>query len=556
MRLPLRPLLIAAILFVIPCSLNAQPPSWGNYNGNPQHTGVSTTPLQDLSVIKWSTPVDLQPNYSGNDLLIHYGSPLATANNTIVVPVKTGLTDGFQVEGRRGFDGSVKWVQSTDYTLPPHDWTPSYAPAITPQNRLYYAGEGGTIFYRDNLDANGNVANPNRVAFYGLDNYTANTAGARGNVFINTPITPDAHGNIYFGFQVTNSVTLGNVTLNSGGGIARIDPNGNATYVQASTAAGDANIRKVVHNAAPAISNDGNTVYVAVTDRTGTGFGSGYLLALNSSNLATTGSVALKDVNTPANNARLPEAGSASPMVAPNGDVFFGVLENTTQFRSRGWMLHFDSSLSQTLIPSRFGWDNTASIIDPALVPSYTGSAPYLILTKYNNYAGLGGDGHNRIGIFDPFNTEADPIYGQPVAKEVLSVLGPTPDPEFPNVPGAVREWCINSAAVDPFRHRVLVNSEDGKSYVWDLDTNTLIDTITLTPGIGEAYTPTMIGPDGTGYAINNGTLFALAFIGVPEPSTILLSVGGGAGLIGLLYGKRRRRRRQAEQAIDPEPIN
>ena len=70
------------------------------------------------------------------------------------------------------------------------------------------------------------------------------------------------------------------------------------------------------------------------------------------------------DVNTPTNKANWPEQGSASPMVAPNGDVFFGVLENTTQFHSHGWMLHFNSNLTQSLLPSRFGWDNTASIVN------------------------------------------------------------------------------------------------------------------------------------------------------------------------------------------------
>jgi hypothetical protein len=37
-----------------------------------------------------------------------------------------------------------------------------------------------------------------------------------------------------------------------------------------------------------------------------------------------------------------------------------------------------------------------------------------------------------------------------------------------------------------------------------------LSQTVALTPGIGEAYTPTLIGADGTVYAINNATLFAV----------------------------------------------
>ena len=56
----------------------------------------------------------------------------------------------------------------------------------------------------------------------------------------------------------------------------------------------------------------------------------------------------------------------------------------------------------------------------------------------------------------------------------------------------------------------MLANSEDGKLYRWNMNTNTLTERFALTAGIGEAYTPTVIGPDGTVYAINNGILFAV----------------------------------------------
>jgi len=83
-------------------------------------------------------------------------------------------------------------------------------------------------------------------------------------------------------------------------------------------------------------------------------------------------------------------------------------------------------------------------------VPSYHGNSTYLLITKYNNYGGIGtGDGHNRIAILDPNATENDPVIPTTkVMKEVITILGVTPDP---NYPGGVKEWCINSAAVDPF---------------------------------------------------------------------------------------------------------
>ena len=189
------------------------------------------------------------------------------------------------------------------------------------------------------------------------------------------------------------------------------------------------------------------------------------------------------------------------------------MLENPfPNHNDRGWLLHFNSDLSQTKIPGSFGWDDTASVVPASLVSSYHGSSSYLLMTKYNNYAGVGtGDGHNRIAILDPNATENDPIIpSTQVMKEVITILGVTPDPRFPGFPGAVREWCINTAAVDPVTKSILANSEDGKLYRWDLTSNTLSQVITLSTGIGEAYTPTVIGSDGTAYAINDAIVDAI----------------------------------------------
>jgi DNA-binding beta-propeller fold protein YncE len=118
----------------------------------------------------------------------------------------------------------------------------------------------------------------------------------------------------------------------------------------------------------------------------------------------------------------------------------------------------------------------------------------------------LGGSGLNRIAILDPGAAGTDPVTGVSVMQEVLSAAGPTPD----GPPPMVKEWCVNSVAVDPAGKAVFVNNEDGKLYRWDLATNTLAQAIVLTAGLGEAYTPTAIGVDGTVYAIANATLFAV----------------------------------------------
>jgi hypothetical protein len=510
----------------------AQVAAWGEYGGDPQHSAAAPAAAAALNAVRWQTPVDLAPQLSGNDLLIHYGSPLITAGNTVVVPVKTGAAGGFQVEARAGADGHLLWTQATDYTLPPLPagiWTPSYSPAVAPGDRLYYPGAGGTVLTRTNLDAAG-TATPSRLAFFGLGNYTANAAAYNANVFINTPITADAVGNVYFGYQVANPSAVSGLQS----GIARIDAAGNATFTAAATAANDAAIAKVVQNSAPALSPDGSTLYVAVTTANGSSdSGNGYLLALNSATLAPVGRADLRDVKTPANRAILSENGTASPTVGPDGDVYLGVLENPFA-SSKGWLLHFNATLTQSKPAGAFGWDDTASVVPKAAVPSYKGASPYLLVTKYNNYAGLGGDGKNKLAVLDPNDTQTDPRTGATVMKEVLTITGVTPDPEFPGVPGAVREWCINTAVVDALTGSVLANSEDGKLYRWDLATNTFTQSIALTSGIGEAYTPTLVGPDGTVYAINDATLFAVGATPVPEPSVLVLTAAAFGGLVAL----------------------
>ena len=230
------------------------------------------------------------------------------------------------------------------------------------------------------------------------------------------------------------------------------------------------------------------------------------------------------------NPALVPNDGTSSPMVAPDGRVFYGVLESPFGSNAvRGWMLQFNgSTLAPAGVPGAFGWDDTPSIVPVSAVPGYTGTASYLLMTKYNYYAGA-GDGVNKIAVLDPDASQTDAHAGATVMKEVRVIAGATPDPEpGPGFPNAVKEWCINTAAIDPFSRSVLAGSEDGKLYRWDLVSNTFTESVVLTPGIGEAYTPTLVGPDGQVYAINNATLFAVgaSVVGVPpRPAVSVLAL-------------------------------
>jgi len=194
--------------------------------------------------------------------------------------------------------------------------------------------------------------------------------------------------------------------------------------------------------------------------------------------------------------------------------VFFGVLARDYPYHhARGWLLHFDGTLTQTKIPGSFGWDITPSIVAAAMVPSYRGKSTYLLMTKYNNYAGVGitlGDGHNKIAVLDPAAAQIDEYSSTNTAvmKEVLTMEGPT---QFPGgTPGQTYEWCISSAVVDPTTSSVFVNSEDGHLYRWNLKTNTMSESIQLNTPLPQAYTATIVGQDGTVYTTNNSMFYAV----------------------------------------------
>ncbi|MGZ3256534.1 MAG: hypothetical protein ACXU68_07160 [Croceibacterium sp.] len=476
-------------------------PAWFSYGHDAQHTAVSAIAAQNLVRIAWSSAVDLAPQYtSGGELLTHYGSPVVTTHNTVVIPVKTTATGGYRVEGRNGANGAQIWSATTNYATPPHNWLPPYNVLLTAQGHLYAPDSGGRLWVRSDADAASSA--PTSQVFYGAAAYNGNAAAFDASVFINTPLTADAHGNVFFGFQVTGTNPAGLVS-----GIARVAPDGTGTWVGASAAAGDASIAKPAMNCAPAISTDGATVYIAVNTAGTTQ--TGYLLALDSTTLATKAKAALIDPNSKT-TAQVSDDGTATPVIGPDGRVFYGVLEATfPTHNARGWLLQFDASLSPVGVPGSFGWDVSPSVIPASMVPSYSGSSTYLLAQKYNNYDGVGtGDGLNKLAVLDPKASQADPIVPSvQVMREVMTILGPTLDSGSAT---ARREWCINTMAADPQTKSILANNEDGVLYRWDLSTNTLTQSVRLTSGLGQAYTPTLVGADGAVYAISNATLFSV----------------------------------------------
>lgn len=508
-----RDLILAIASLTLAFLLTTTARAQSTFGGNAQHTANYSPAAQNLNMVHWTASIDM--NNTGG--YAHYGAPLISTANTIFVPVKTGANGGFQINVLDAANGAALYSLSTDYALPAHNWIPAYQPVLATgpvETRLYYPGAGGTIYYIDNVDSVSHSAPVQQVFYTTLINYQANASSFNSKVFINTPLTADSNGNVFFGFRVDGTAPAPLNTTQSG--FARIDPNGKATYVLAGTAANDTSIGRDTHNSGPALSNDETTLYVAVKAANTETYG--YLLGLNSTTLATKYKVFLKDPRSNhANNATILDDSTASPMVGPDDDVYFGIYGNPAN-GSRGFMLHFSSNLTVEKTPGGFGWDNTPAIVPSRMVPSYTGTSTYLLFSKYNNYANAGNDsadGVNRIALLDPHATQVDAhasSSGMAIMREVLTVIGPTADKDNrgASLPNAVREWCINTPAVNPATNSVFMPSEDGHLYRWNLVTNSLDQFLNLNVGIGLPYVPTLIGPDGQVYTLNGGTISAM----------------------------------------------
>lgn len=477
---------------------------WAGFAGNAQHTAVARTRPQPFRRIRWKAKVDLAPALVQGALPIHYGSPMITAANTVLAPTRVSAKAGFRIVAYSGRSGARRWSLHTDYRPLAFTggssgiWTPPLPAVLTSSTALAAAGAGGTVLVRQH--ANMTAGAVRRLVFYGAAEWRADRSAYSKAVQITTPLTGGPDGSVYFGFTVT-----GTTPAHLSSGIVRIDAHGHATWITAAAAAGNPAITGVAINCAPALSPSGKTVYITVTSAT-----RGTLVGLDATTLHPRFHVLLKDPVS-GHPARISPDSSASAVVGPDGDVYYGVVENPSPSHdARGWLLHYNATLTQTKIPGSFGWDNTPSVLPARAVPGYHGTSPYLLVSKYNNYFDVGphGDGRNKVAVLDPRASQKDPYADIRVMKAVQTILSPVHEPGEPA--GARYEWCVNSAAVDPTDDSVMVNNEDGTLYRWDLARNTLAEQIHLNRPRGEAYTPTLVGPDGTVYAINNATLYAI----------------------------------------------
>jgi hypothetical protein len=458
----------------------AAPPAsqviWTGYGGNAQHTAISNYSPLGYGTVVWSAPLDSDPPYTSGELFIHYGSVSLTAE-TLVMPFRDQNTWSFIA--RNISSGQVLWTYLSSFKLPSSgfDWYPPVDGTLLPDASYAGPSVAGGVFVRPHTDLQSQTVKtfyPFNIAgnlYYGIRSYGA---------------VPDGLSNCFVKMSEAGVCTIYNCA---------------ATH-------------EPTFNAGPTLSNDGSTIYVVENVQNSS---ESHIIALSTATMQKTADAILLD---PSGNEldALGEESSASPLVGPDGDVYFGGMYGDYY---RGWLTHFDKNLNPKGVEGAFGWDDTPSVVPASAVPAYTGTSSYLICCKYNHYIEAGLPGNNMVAILDPNASSIDPYDNVPTMAPVVEVLGVTHDSRS-SLTTAVREWCINSAAVDVKGKTIVLNSEDGSVYKWDLTqtsmtantpgclTGTLTAHLQLTDGIGEAYTPTVIGKDGTVFAVDNARIYAV----------------------------------------------
>src|SRR5215831_10016863 len=194
---------------------------WAGFAANARHTAVARKRPQPFRQIRWRAKVDLAPAVIFGELLIHYGSPMITAANTVLVPTRISAKAGFRIVAYSGTSGARRWSLNTDYRPPaftggPGIWTPPLPAVLTPTTALAVAGAGGTVLVRKH--ANMTHGAVRRLVFYGAAQWKAHRSTYDKAVQITTPLTAGPDGSVYFGFTVT-----GATPAHLSSGIARID---------------------------------------------------------------------------------------------------------------------------------------------------------------------------------------------------------------------------------------------------------------------------------------------------------------------------------------------
>jgi hypothetical protein len=209
---------------------------------------------------------------------------------------------------------------------------------------------------------------------------------------------------------------------------------------------------------------------------------------------------------------RVLDDSSASPVVAPDGSIFYGAY--TSYNYSQGHLMHFGAD-GTYLGAYPFGWDTTPAV--------YAHDRTYSIVTKDNHYGSTGSYCN------DPRYCPTDRNASAPDYPEgyFVTQLSPELNVEWSlqatNRESCERgdggaaascvsdhpasfEWCVNAPAVDA-RGTVYASSEDGWLYAIGQG-GTVKGRVFQEATLSAAYTPVSLDSEGRIYSQNSGHLF------------------------------------------------
>ena len=531
--------------------------AWPQFGRDGTHTGAAPNAGQPLQVVAASVVIDpfadFERSVMGDDLFAHYATPLIDGDD-VFVEIKGGSytvgnwsTQTWGVQALR-WQGSAlvsRWTVFSDWKPVPFTGGgvgPFFEPVFQPvlaNGYLFMPGVGGSVLRVDRdtgriIDRLGGPQPLDPLTFVSGP-IVADSAGtlyynvialAATNPWMNdvrdawiTRITPQfavnsAHFGSLFPIPVVAPQCLGTFSNTE----LPWPPSPNA--IPPSSPCGS---QRPGINVAPAVAPDG-TIYTISRAHFNSRYT--YLVALDS-NLSLKWTTSLRDRFNDGCNVLLPPNGtpggcregaiegvdpsdntpgagratddsSSSPLVAPDGSIFYGAFTRYNYFQ--GHLMHFSAS-GTYLGAYRFGWD-----ITPAIFPRATG---YSIVTKENHYP-TGSYCDNPV-FCSNVRRSTDPAgFFVTQLDESLAVQWQVRNPND-------QEWCVNGPAID--RNGVsYVNAEDGFLYAIGAD-GKIRESIMLTEALGQAYTPVAIDDKGRVYAEKAGKLIVV--IGAPRHRVI-----------------------------------
>ena len=430
------------------------------------------------------------------------------------------------------------WNFATDWTPVPNEntlggWEPLFQPVLA-STYVYVPGAGGTIYQLDQttgavlqqVNPFGRTEDPTKFVVGGL------TADNQGNVYYNVmqvvlawPWNSDVVNSWIVKVAAdgsTSTATYTSLLPNAPTECVGVFSRSSLPWPPSADAVPgnlECGSQRPGLNIAPAISADGSTVYT-VSRAHFWGRGS-YMLALNTVDLSLLWSTSLQGLFDDGCNVLLPPDGqpdgcsiygatgldptqntlgasivsdqaSASPTVAPDGSILFGV--NDGYDYGRGHLLKFDQTgIYQASY--NFGWDTTPVI--------YPNNNTYSVILKDNHY-------NNGSYCNNPTwcpKAPPGPYYITQLDSNLM-IQWQFKDPT--SIKGHLEgyEWCANALAVD-VNGVVYGDNEDGNLYAIQQGA-TSAQNIFLQQTINAGYTPTSMGADGTIYAENAGHFIAV----------------------------------------------